>query len=120
MSLTRMCGSSQQAVHFAAQAVAAGDMNYVIGCGVESMTRAPMFLDIGLGRNVSGFEVLNPELFQRHELIHQGESAERSARNGAYRGRCSTISPRKATAAPRRRRKPGSNKELLPVQGISP
>src|SRR5204862_3180694 len=71
VSLNRMCGSSQQAVHFAAQAIAAGDMNYVIGCGVESMTRAPMFLDIGLGRTVSGFEVLNPELFQRHELIHQ-------------------------------------------------
>jgi len=74
VSLNRMCGSSQQAVHFAAQAVAAGDMNYVIGCGVESMTRTPMFLDIGLGRTVSGFEVLNPELFQRHELIHQGET----------------------------------------------
>ena len=29
VSLNRMCGSSQQAVHFAAQAVAAGDMNYV-------------------------------------------------------------------------------------------
>src|SRR5579872_1578378 len=39
VSLNRMCGSSQQAVHFAAQAVAAGDMNYVIGCGVESMSR---------------------------------------------------------------------------------
>src|SRR5258708_29976283 len=33
VSLNRMCGSSQQAGHFAAQAVAAGDMDYVIGCG---------------------------------------------------------------------------------------
>ncbi|NIO42636.1 MAG: steroid 3-ketoacyl-CoA thiolase, partial [Burkholderiales bacterium] len=48
------CGSSQQAVHFAAQAVASGDMDYVVGCGVESMTRVPMFLDIGLGKPVSG------------------------------------------------------------------
>ena len=40
VSLNRMCGSSQQALHFAAQAVAAGDMNYVIASGVESMTRA--------------------------------------------------------------------------------
>ncbi len=77
VSLNRMCGSSQQAVHFAAQAVSAGDMDYVIGSGVESMTRAPMFLDIGLGKQVSDFDVLNPELFKRHELIHQGESAER-------------------------------------------
>ncbi len=79
VSLNRMCGSSQQAVHFAAQAVAAGDMNYVIGSGVESMTRAPMFLDINLGNDISGFEALNPELFKRHDLIHQGESAERIA-----------------------------------------
>src|ERR1700757_1150387 len=57
VTLNRMCGSSQQAVHFAAQAIAAGDMNYVIAGGVESMTRVPMFSDIG-----GGFEKLNPEL----------------------------------------------------------
>src|SRR5229473_6473525 len=39
VTLNRMCGSSQQAVHFAAQAIAAGDMSYAIGGGVESMTR---------------------------------------------------------------------------------
>src|SRR5215475_766722 len=47
VTLNRMCGSSQQAVHFAAQAVAAGEMNYVLAAGVESMTRVPMFSDIG-------------------------------------------------------------------------
>lgn len=73
-TLDRMCGSSQQAVHFAAQAVAAGDMRYAIGAGVESMTRAPMFSAIG-----GGFEVLNPDLLAQYELIHQGESAERMA-----------------------------------------
>ncbi|CAN5617451.1 MAG: thiolase family protein [Rubrobacteraceae bacterium] len=73
-TLNRMCGSSQQAVHFASQAIAAGDMTYAIGCGVESMTRAPMFSDIG-----GGFEKLNPELLDKQELIHQGESAERIA-----------------------------------------
>ncbi len=74
VSLNRMCGSGQQAVHFAAQAVAAGDVDYVIGAGVESMTRVPMFSDLG-----GGFEVLNPKLLERYELIHQGESAERIA-----------------------------------------
>src|SRR5690606_15148960 len=39
VSLNRMCGSSQQAVHFAAQQIGAGDAFYTIGCGVESMTR---------------------------------------------------------------------------------
>jgi acetyl-CoA acetyltransferase len=42
VSLNRMCGSSQQAVHFCAQAVAAGDLSYAIGSGVESMTRVQM------------------------------------------------------------------------------
>lgn len=73
-TLDRMCGSGQQAVHFAAQAIAAGDMDYAIGCGVESMTRAPMFSNIG-----GGFERLNPDLLEQFDLIHQGESAERMA-----------------------------------------
>src|SRR5680860_1468166 len=68
-----MCGSGQQAVHFAAQAVAAGDMSYAVGGGVEVMTRVPMFSGIG------GIENLNPALFDKYELIHQGESAERVA-----------------------------------------
>jgi acetyl-CoA acetyltransferase family protein len=69
-----MCGSSQQAVHFAAQAIAAGDMTYAIGAGVEHMTRVPMFSNIG-----GGFETLNPDLLAQYDLIHQGESAERIA-----------------------------------------
>jgi acetyl-CoA acyltransferase len=73
-TLDRMCGSSQQAVHFAAQAIVAGDMGYAIGAGIESMTRVPMFSNIG-----GGFSALNPELLARYEIIHQGESAERMA-----------------------------------------
>ena len=79
VTLNRMCGSSQQAVHFAAQAIAAGDMRYAIGAGVESMSRTPMFLDITLSGEFRGFEGLNPALFEHHDLIHQGESAERVA-----------------------------------------
>src|SRR6266545_3409916 len=43
LTLNRMCGSSQQTAHSAAQAVSAGDAVYAIAAGVESMTRAPMF-----------------------------------------------------------------------------
>ncbi|MGZ9075217.1 MAG: acetyl-CoA C-acetyltransferase [Burkholderiaceae bacterium] len=43
-SIDRQCGSSQQALHFAAQAVMAGSMDVVIAAGVESMTRVPMGL----------------------------------------------------------------------------
>jgi acetyl-CoA acetyltransferase family protein len=79
VSLNRMCGSSQQAVHFAAQAIASGDARYAIGCGVENMTRVRMFLDIDPDGRHGGFGGLNPELFARHEIVHQGESAERVA-----------------------------------------
>jgi len=41
-SVDRQCGSSQQAMHFAAQGVMCGAYDIAIACGVESMTRAPM------------------------------------------------------------------------------
>lgn len=42
VTIDRQCGSSQQAVHFAAQAVMSGTQDIVIACGVESMSRVPM------------------------------------------------------------------------------
>ena len=117
VSLNRMCGSSQQAVHFAAQAVAAGDMDFAIGAGIESMTRVPMFADIACGRENVGFEVLNPALFDHHELIHQGESAERIAdRWGIPReetDRFAMESHRRASEAAKR----NLHAELLPTTG---
>src|SRR5580704_1180825 len=47
-SVDRQCGSSQQALHFAAQAVMSGAMDIVIASGVESMTRVPMGLSVVL------------------------------------------------------------------------
>jgi acetyl-CoA C-acetyltransferase len=47
-SVDRQCGSSQQAIHFAAQAVQSGAMDIVIAGGVESMTRVPMGLSAAL------------------------------------------------------------------------
>lgn len=44
VTIDRQCGSSQQAVHFAAQAVMSGIQDVVIACGVESMSRSPMGL----------------------------------------------------------------------------
>ena len=120
VSLNRMCGSSQQAVHFAAQAVASGDMDYVIGCGVESMTRVPMFLDIGLGKEISGFEALNPGLFEHYELIHQGESAERiSEKWSLLRQDVDNFAKESHRRAARAQQK-GANREIVPVGGVSP
>jgi acetyl-CoA acyltransferase len=120
VSLNRMCGSSQQAVHFAAQAVASGDMDYVIACGVESMTRVPMFLDIGLGKDVSGFETLNPELFRRNELIHQGESAERISDKWSLTRSDVDEFAKESHRRAARAQASKANREIVPVQGVSP
>jgi acetyl-CoA C-acetyltransferase len=55
-SVDRQCGSSQQALQFAAQAVMAGTMDVVIAAGVESMTRVPMGLSVSLAAK-EGFGV---------------------------------------------------------------
>jgi acetyl-CoA C-acetyltransferase len=55
VTIDRQCGSSQQAIQFAAQAVLSGTQDVVIAAGVESMTRVPMgstaalFAEAGLG-----------------------------------------------------------------------
>jgi acetyl-CoA C-acetyltransferase len=46
VTIDRQCGSSQQSVHFAAQAVMSGTQDLVIAAGVESMTRVPMGLPV--------------------------------------------------------------------------
>ena len=46
VTIDRQCGSSQQSVHFAAQAVMSGVQDVVIAAGVESMTRVPMGLPV--------------------------------------------------------------------------
>jgi acetyl-CoA acyltransferase len=47
----RQCGSSQQAIHFAAQGIIAGAYDVVIACGVESMSRVPMGSTVLPGTN---------------------------------------------------------------------
>src|SRR5918995_725684 len=117
VSLNRMCGSSQQAAHFASQAINVGDMSYAVASGVESMTRAPMFSDTGDG--VSGFEV-NPDLLEKRELVHQGESAERIAERWEITREdldaFATESHRRASAAAHE----GKNEEILPTSGLDP
>lgn len=77
VSVNRMCGSSQYAVHAAAQAIVAGDAEFAIGCGVENMSRVPMFLDLTLGKHdFRGFDNLHPQLVARYPIPHQVESAE--------------------------------------------
>ena len=75
-TVDRQCGSAQQAIHFAAQAVLSGAMDIVVGAGVESMSRVP----IGSTTEPGPGEAYGP-LYKAHfELIHQGECAEEIAR----------------------------------------
>lgn len=49
-TVDRQCGSSQQAVHFAAQGVMSGAYDMVVACGVESMSRVPMWSNVPHGQ----------------------------------------------------------------------
>jgi acetyl-CoA acetyltransferase family protein len=74
-TVDRQCGSAQQAVHFAAQAVMSGAMDIAIGAGIESMTRVP----IGSTTDPGPGEAYGPTVHARYSFIHQGLSAEQIA-----------------------------------------
>lgn len=65
-SIDRQCGSSQQALHFAAQAVMSGTMDFVIAAGVESMSRVPMFTPSELARSNGLGYYMSPEIRKRY------------------------------------------------------
>jgi acetyl-CoA acyltransferase len=73
VQLNRMCGSGQQAVHFGAQAILAGDMDLVIAGGIEMMSHQPIGAD---------WPAKWPEDFP-YPLVHQGISAEMMAEKWA-------------------------------------
>ncbi len=72
VTLNRMCGSSQQAIHFAAQAILAGDMDVVVAGGTEMMSHQPLGAD---------YPKQWPDVGYR--LVHQGISAEMKAEKWA-------------------------------------
>jgi acetyl-CoA acyltransferase len=70
-TMNRMCGSSQQAIHSAANAIAAGEVDIAIGCGVEIMSRTPM------GSDANGPSPwFPPPAEYKYEFVSQGISAE--------------------------------------------
>ncbi len=69
VSINRMCGSSQQAVHFASQAILAGDANLVLAGGTEMMSHQMLGADYPAE--------WHPDMPE--QLVHQGVSAEMMA-----------------------------------------
>jgi acetyl-CoA acyltransferase len=72
VTVDRQCGSSQQALHFAAQGVIAGAYDVAVASGVESMSRVP------IGSQAQGKDFAGPSVAERYTpgLIAQGVAAE--------------------------------------------
>src|SRR6202163_2076916 len=75
-TVDRQCGSSQQAIHFAANLIQSGVAEIAVAGGVESMTRVPM----GSAMEQGPGEPFPPELLELYDRVPQGISAELIAR----------------------------------------
>jgi acetyl-CoA C-acetyltransferase len=75
VSVDRQCGSSQQALHFAAQAVMSGSMDLVIAGGVESMTRVPMGLPATLPFKNGFGSYMSPSMQARYPGVQFSQFA---------------------------------------------
>ncbi|MDF0725511.1 thiolase family protein [Cytobacillus sp. S13-E01] len=109
-TIDRQCGSGQQAIHFASQAILSGDMDIVIAGGVESMSRVP------LGSSMKN-STWSEELTSRHEIIHQGLSAERIADKWGYsRAQLDEYSLESQQRALKAQEEGRFNREIMPLE----
>ena len=116
-TVDRQCGSAQQAIHFAAQAVISGAMDVVVGAGVESMSRVP----IGSTTEPGPGEAYGPSVFARYEFIHQGLSAEEIARRwGITRPEMDALALESHRRAARARDEGRFEREILPLEARGP
>ncbi|CAN7763921.1 thiolase family protein [Cupriavidus necator] len=111
-TVDRRCGSSQQAVHFAAQGIAAGAYDIVIAGGVESMSRIPMF-SARIGQDPVGTQVYGR---YPNGLVLQGTAAERIAgRWGISREEMDVYSARSHQRAQAARDSEAFASEIVPM-----
>ena len=119
-TIDRQCGSSQQAAHFAAQAVMAGAHDVVVAAGVEVMSQVPMGASIGDGK--FGFP-FGPKVGLRYAdlggLVPQGESAERIADKwGLTREQLDAFSAESQRRAAQATAEGRFENEILPVRSV--
>lgn len=124
VTIDRQCGSSQQAVHFAAQAVMSGTQDIVIAAGVESMTRVPMGSPTLLAAKAGiGTGPWSGRIRQRYSVTEfsQFTGAEMIARNYQMTREAldsfALDSHRKAAAATAAK---AFDDEIVPVEGLDP
>jgi acetyl-CoA acyltransferase len=111
-TVDRQCGSSQQAIHFAANLIQSGVCDITIAGGVESMSRVPM------GSNaVSPGTPFPPELMELYDLVPQGISAELIARKyGISRKQMDEFGVRSHHLAAKATEEGRFNSQLLPIE----
>ena len=111
-TVDRQCGSAQQAVHFAAQAVMAGAMDIVMAGGVESMSRVPIgsTTDPGPGE-AYGPTVPRPLRPHPPGRVRRGDRPALEGEPGRY-GRAS---PSSRTVGPRRTDEGRFKNEIIPL-----
>ncbi len=119
-SIDRQCGSSQQAVHFAAQAVMSGAHDVVVASGVEVMSQVPMGASVGDGRYGLPFgERMGLRYADVGGLIPQGLSAELIADKwGLRREDLDAFALRSQQNAARARDEGRFENEIVPVVEI--
>jgi len=111
-TVDRQCGSSQQAIHFAANLIQAGTCDITIGGGVESMSRVPLGATIMQGPGAP----FQPELLSKYELTPQGISAEEIAKKwGIGRQEADEFALESQEKAKRARDEGRFDREILPV-----
>jgi acetyl-CoA acyltransferase len=111
-TIDRKCGSSQQAVHFAAQCIMSGVYDIVIACGVESMSRIPM------GSARMGQDPYGPLLNARYApgLVSQGVASELvAAQWGLSREELDAYAVRSHQRAHAARESGAFRREILPI-----
>ena len=116
-TVDRQCGSSQQAISFAAQGVLAGAYDIVIAAGVESMSRVPMGTSVLPGSDPFGLAFA-----ERYSegLVPQGISAELiAAKWGFSRAQLDEFSAGSHEKAARATKDGSFDTELSPIAGLS-
>ncbi|MCK9899047.1 acetyl-CoA acetyltransferase [Parafrankia colletiae] len=116
-TIDRQCGSSQQAMHFAAQGVIAGAYDVAIACGVESMSRVPMrFAAVGRDATGPGVRARYPE-----GLANQGVGAELiAAKWKLSREELDEFSARSHQLAAATAAAGGFDNEIIPIEVLAP
>ncbi len=111
-TVDRQCGSSQQAIHFAANLIQSGTCDITIGGGVESMSRVPMGANAMNGPGVP----FTPELMAKYALTPQGISAEEMAKKwGVTRQEADEFALASQQKARRARDEGRFDREIVPV-----